>query len=294
MSSDPCRGARLSARSASLPIVCALCGPAQRSSRPASRRSCSDAVRQQVSARYDQHGGHAHSHGLTRMVRDGGQILPQAGIATSAWQPWSLHCCQRRPESSHAGCAVACAAHWLCLMLQGSQLTGGGYAKQGTAVFRRAVPPLVGKHNAPAVGSLRGAVGPRARDLCCSLPSAVNSDSFTLHLQAYVEDASIEDGDVQYSVRRISCSADARWCTFLDNVLRCGVLAQQGVLTVKLGQKGTYVINKQTTNRQIWMSSPVRCVRAVWFYSQPAQMPSSPHICSHASKPVAVQWTRAV
>ncbi len=32
----------------------------------------------------------------------------------------------------------------------------------------------------------------------------------------------------------------------------------QGVLTVKLGgDLGTYVINKQTPNRQIWMSSPV-------------------------------------
>ncbi|KAL3509564.1 hypothetical protein ACH5RR_028965 [Cinchona calisaya] len=29
------------------------------------------------------------------------------------------------------------------------------------------------------------------------------------------------------------------------------------VLTVKLGDMGTYVINKQTPNRQIWMSSPV-------------------------------------
>lgn len=29
------------------------------------------------------------------------------------------------------------------------------------------------------------------------------------------------------------------------------------VLTLKLGNRGTYVINKQTPNRQIWMSSPV-------------------------------------
>ncbi|KAG6385144.1 hypothetical protein SASPL_153972 [Salvia splendens] len=29
------------------------------------------------------------------------------------------------------------------------------------------------------------------------------------------------------------------------------------VLTLKLGDSGTYVINKQTPNRQIWMSSPV-------------------------------------
>ncbi len=34
--------------------------------------------------------------------------------------------------------------------------------------------------------------------------------------------------------------------------------AQQGVLTLKLGSLGTYVINKQAPNHQIWMSSPVR------------------------------------
>ncbi|GMG98645.1 hypothetical protein Nepgr_000485 [Nepenthes gracilis] len=30
-----------------------------------------------------------------------------------------------------------------------------------------------------------------------------------------------------------------------------------GVLTLKLGDLGTYVLNKQTPNRQIWLSSPV-------------------------------------
>ncbi|XP_039683021.1 frataxin, mitochondrial [Medicago truncatula] len=29
------------------------------------------------------------------------------------------------------------------------------------------------------------------------------------------------------------------------------------VLTVKLGELGTYVLNKQTPNRQLWLSSPV-------------------------------------
>lgn len=31
----------------------------------------------------------------------------------------------------------------------------------------------------------------------------------------------------------------------------------QGVLTVRLGRGGTYVLNTQTPNRQIWLSSPV-------------------------------------
>lgn len=31
----------------------------------------------------------------------------------------------------------------------------------------------------------------------------------------------------------------------------------QGVLTLRLGPKGTFVLNKQPPNRQIWLSSPV-------------------------------------
>ncbi|KAJ3479178.1 hypothetical protein NLI96_g9242 [Meripilus lineatus] len=30
-----------------------------------------------------------------------------------------------------------------------------------------------------------------------------------------------------------------------------------GVLTLKLGDEGTYVINKQPPNKQIWLSSPI-------------------------------------
>lgn len=48
--------------------------------------------------------------------------------------------------------------------------------------------------------------------------------------QAYVEDQDIANSDVQYST---------------------------GVLTANLGKHGTYVVNKQTPNRQIWLSSPV-------------------------------------
>lgn len=37
---------------------------------------------------------------------------------------------------------------------------------------------------------------------------------------------------------------------------------QDGVLTLSLGGSlGTYVINKQTPNKQIWLSSPVRYCR---------------------------------
>lgn len=36
----------------------------------------------------------------------------------------------------------------------------------------------------------------------------------------------------------------------------CG---KSGVLTVRLGDRGTYVLNKQPPNKQIWLSSPIRC-----------------------------------
>lgn len=39
-------------------------------------------------------------------------------------------------------------------------------------------------------------------------------------------------------------------------------------MTVRLGDLGTYVINKQTPNRQLWLSSPVRCALLLlicWF-----------------------------
>ena len=76
----------------------------------------------------------------------------------------------------------------------------------------------------------------------------------------------------------IKCSAS---CLLLhmhcNDVLRRGILAQQGVLTVKLGQKGTYVINKQTPNRQIWMSSPVRFVPATWLFETTQHVPCSSH-----------------
>ncbi|KAK8800550.1 hypothetical protein WA158_006868 [Blastocystis sp. Blastoise] len=35
------------------------------------------------------------------------------------------------------------------------------------------------------------------------------------------------------------------------------VILSQGVLTAELGSKGTYVINKQSPNKQIWLSSPL-------------------------------------
>lgn len=47
-------------------------------------------------------------------------------------------------------------------------------------------------------------------------------------------------------------------CAVLEDIIDgLDISSSMGVLTVKLGEKGTYVLNKQTPNRQIWWSSPV-------------------------------------
>jgi len=38
---------------------------------------------------------------------------------------------------------------------------------------------------------------------------------------------------------------------------KCDIIYGSGVLTIDLGSYGTYVINRQSPNRQIWLSSPL-------------------------------------
>ncbi|KAJ3261337.1 hypothetical protein HK103_005945 [Boothiomyces macroporosus] len=54
------------------------------------------------------------------------------------------------------------------------------------------------------------------------------------------------------------------------------VLYSSGVMTLKLGAKGTYVLNKQPPNKQIWLSSPIsgpkrfdlNGLKTKWIYSR--------------------------
>ncbi|KAJ3276249.1 hypothetical protein HDV01_005697 [Terramyces sp. JEL0728] len=54
------------------------------------------------------------------------------------------------------------------------------------------------------------------------------------------------------------------------------VLYSSGVMTLKLGEKGTYVVNKQPPNKQIWLSSPMsgpkrfdlNSTKDMWVYSR--------------------------
>ncbi|GAA5920849.1 hypothetical protein JCM3775_003980 [Rhodotorula graminis] len=80
-------------------------------------------------------------------------------------------------------------------------------------------------------------------------------DSLTEYLEEKLEDLDLPGLDVEYSTST------------------CG---KSGVLTLKLGDKGTYVINKQPPNKQIWLSSPVSgpkrydydSAQRVWFYAR--------------------------
>lgn len=46
---------------------------------------------------------------------------------------------------------------------------------------------------------------------------------------------------------------------------------QQGVLTLVLGGKGTYVINKQAPNREIWWSSPLSGPKRFYWHGDDAE-----------------------
>jgi len=62
------------------------------------------------------------------------------------------------------------------------------------------------------------------------------------------------DADGSYEVEYHVC----RFCTIHSLLCSLSLHKQSGVLTLKLGEHGIYVINKQPPNKQIWLSSPFR------------------------------------
>lgn len=60
-----------------------------------------------------------------------------------------------------------------------------------------------------------------------------------------------EDLDIEFSVS--SCLTDTDSADNSANILH----SQSGVMTITHSDKGTYVINKQPPNKQIWLSSPI-------------------------------------
>lgn len=69
--------------------------------------------------------------------------------------------------------------------------------------------------------------------------------------EALVDEANDRQYEVEYSV----CGRVLNTVIWSSKVIR-GI--QSGVLTLTLGVNGTYVINKQPPNKQIWLSSPIR------------------------------------
>ncbi|KAN0022100.1 hypothetical protein ACTFIU_004264 [Dictyostelium citrinum] len=61
----------------------------------------------------------------------------------------------------------------------------------------------------------------------------------------------IVDEEFELFVDRLEILSEANTCEGFE------VEGNDGVLTIIVGKKGTYVINKQTPNRQIWWSSPL-------------------------------------
>lgn len=64
-----------------------------------------------------------------------------------------------------------------------------------------------------------------------------------------------------------------------------GSFMQSGVLTLKLGSHGTYVINKQPPNKQIWLSSPLRYA---------VVLPSAILVLTFWTSYFTSQWTKAI
>ena len=81
--------------------------------------------------------------------------------------------------------------------------------------------------------------------------------------QEYVESRDVDGADVALAARALTAPAHQlllRFCPSHAIPLPWLTALQQGVLTIRLGgDRGTFVVNKQTPNRQVWLASPVRC-----------------------------------
>ncbi|KAI9365420.1 hypothetical protein DFJ73DRAFT_654388 [Zopfochytrium polystomum] len=76
-------------------------------------------------------------------------------------------------------------------------------------------------------------------------------------------------------------AADARLESLVDELEELGegaeydVVYSSGVLTLKTGPRGTYVINKQPPNKQIWFSSPIRQAMLLFEVPRPTDTPTA-------------------
>jgi frataxin-like iron-binding protein CyaY len=160
-----------------------------------------------------------------------------------------------------------------------------GHARPASGLPSRglACPPhggVTGDKSRAAATTPTTAPSPDALDPAAEAAYHAAADN-TLHalldgLEAWVDDTpDLGDVDVEYSVSILSCvcvCVCVCWNSFIpinpsisiSHLIRPIFLSiqsiyQSGVLTLAMGPgKGTYVLNKQAPNRQLWLSSPVR------------------------------------
>lgn len=71
-------------------------------------------------------------------------------------------------------------------------------------------------------------------------------------------DEMLEESDISLAVRRLKSPTEGTCSDADDLISQSYWTVQQGVLKIDLGDDGTWVINRQIPNRQIWWSSPIR------------------------------------
>jgi frataxin len=96
-------------------------------------------------------------------------------------------------------------------------------------------------------------------------------DHLLENLEELDEVESLEGYEVEFHVRDLSRD-------LLPRQLIKNTFLQSGVLTLNLGPHGTYVVNKQPPNKQIWLSSPFR-------YTPTVVAPSSLFMLDYFSGP---------
>ncbi|KAL6864197.1 hypothetical protein J3F83DRAFT_742882 [Trichoderma novae-zelandiae] len=113
----------------------------------------------------------------------------------------------------------------------------------------RAIPPSVSSQRRPfsAHASLRKGIMPDT-----SNPDKAPTKTETKFAVAELSDAEYNDLANEYLNDLLE-----KFETLQDNGAPIDVEYSSGVMTVTVADKGTYVINKQPPNKQIWLSSPL-------------------------------------
>nr|XP_027195449.1 frataxin homolog, mitochondrial-like [Dermatophagoides pteronyssinus] len=86
-----------------------------------------------------------------------------------------------------------------------------------------------------------------------------NNDTSFLRLFSSSSSKELDEKTYEELVNKTLDSLNDHFEQFFEQIddKNCDITFNNDVLTVSLGSKGVYVINRQTPNRQIWLSSPI-------------------------------------